>query len=75
MGAESPGFDHIGDNTCKLLGEEVIRLDQMFRELALDVDTHTERSRRFATLDFASDPDADDVVSRMHAYHRGGMAT
>ena len=58
----------------KLLGEEVIWLDQVFRQLMLDVNTHTEHSRRSAALDFASHPNANHIVSRMHAYHRGGMA-
>jgi len=71
--AKSPGFDHVSEDAAKIFRDQVIRVDQVPRDLALDIDPNTAGPKRPAALDFSPNTDPDDVMVGMTSEHPAGM--
>ena len=72
--AKPPGFDDVGNHAAEISGDKVVRVDQVARDLSLDINPNAARTGRLPPFDFASDPDPDDIVFGMGPEHPAGMA-
>jgi len=54
--AKSPGFDHVSEDAAKIFRDQVIRVDQVPRDLALDIDPNTAGRRDLPRLIFRPTP-------------------